>query len=94
MREGKSAAVIPKTRCFGRSIMDARMGEWAGVKGRINAGPSNGQEEEKTKGRRENKSVKAGGEKRGDKVKDGRIKSERGGIKRCGGEADRGQKEH
>lgn len=69
------------------------MGEWAGVKGRIKAGQSNGQEEEKTKGGRENKSVKAGGEKRGDKVKDGRIKSEGGGIKRCRGEADRGQKE-
>lgn len=46
--------------------MDARMGEWAGVKGRINAGQSNGQEEEeKTKGGRENKSAKAGVEKRG-----------------------------
>lgn len=94
MREGKSAEVIPKTRCFGRSIMDARMREWAGVKGRINAGPSNGQEEEKTKGGRENKSVNAGREKRGDKMKDRWIKTERGGIKRCRREADRGQKEH
>lgn len=86
MREGKSAQVIPQTRCFVHSITETRRGEWAGVRGRINSRP----EEETSvqqaggseRGCKKNKKDSQGENKKGDIEKNRRMESEKGGIKR------------
>lgn len=86
MREGKSAQVIPQTCCFVHSITETRGGEWAGVRGRINSRP-----EEEASVQQAGRGGGWGGEKikkavrerkKGDKVKNGRMESEKDGVKR------------